>query len=310
MALGVSVVVPSHQGEQRLPTLLAALADQETHRKWELIVVLDGSSDASAEVVKGWTHRLPITLIDRRDNRGRSATLNEGFARTKFEVLIRCDDDLVPAPGWMESFGRTVEQDPTMGVIGLYRNEYPATPYARVYGRYADARFRSEAYEFPKDRRWTYWAGNCAIHRDYWDLVGEYDAETFASYGYEDIDWGYRLIQSGAGISLVPELETAHNVAAVTTEIRLKRAFQSGLAKARFEHKHRLDEPSRKGHDPWTLAVRAGSQLRGQQAYEQVGRRIDGLLNRVPDSGGRRIIDLAIEAAHESGHRAGVAVAW
>ncbi len=304
MVCGVSIVVPSYQGAQHLPRLFAALSEQRTTRPWELIVVLDGSTDNSSAIAESWAARLPLRTIERPENLGRSTTLNEGFEAATLEVLVRCDDDLVPRPDWIETFGSSVEKSPSDGVMGICRNVFPDTHYARVYGRYADLRFRDEAYASAEDLRWRYWGGNSGVHRDLWVAVGPYDSETFTGYGYEDVDWGYRIGRQGGSVCLVPELETQHQAAATTTSIRLGRAYQSGIGKARFEFKHALEpepEPG-SGRNPWALTVRAGSRISGQAAFERVGHRIDWLLNGIPASAGRRVIDLAIEAAHESGY--------
>ena len=68
------------------------------------------------------------------------------------------------------------------GVVGLYRNVYPDTAYARIYGRDWDRRFRQEAYQVRADQLWRYWAGNVSVTRETWEEVGPYDT-SFRAYG-------------------------------------------------------------------------------------------------------------------------------
>src|SRR5687767_6714676 len=89
----VSIVVPSHAGEQRLPTILASLRRQ-TLTDLEMIVVLDGEVDGSAEIVRKAARDVQVSLIVFPENRGRAAALNAGFHAAKGEVLVRADDDL------------------------------------------------------------------------------------------------------------------------------------------------------------------------------------------------------------------------
>ena len=59
--LDASVIVPTHRGAHRLPTLLEALSRQVHPGPWEVIVVLDGVLDDSAEVLESWRRRLHLT---------------------------------------------------------------------------------------------------------------------------------------------------------------------------------------------------------------------------------------------------------
>ncbi|WP_294979901.1 glycosyltransferase family 2 protein [uncultured Microbacterium sp.] len=233
-----SIVVPSRGGAARLPFLFDALRAQ-TDPSWEAIVVVDGDVDDSAAVVNAVRDELPVTSIVFPENRGRSAALNAGFAAARGDVLIRCDDDLRPKPDYVAQHVAQHE-GATRGAIGLYLNEYPDTPYARAYGRERDRLFRREAYSVSRASTWRYWAGNVSVTRETFDRVGGYDTE-YRAYGWEDVDWGYRLKQTGADVAFVPELETPHHVAAVTTEIRVKRAFYSGAAKQTFAAKHGME---------------------------------------------------------------------
>lgn len=293
--LSVSVVVPSYQGGSRLPALMECLASQRTARAWEVVVVLDGSSDSSAQVLAKWQDRVPLRVIARAENRGRSATLNEGFAQARNDVLVRCDDDLLPGPDYVELFGSLIEDDPGTGVIGLYRNEYPENRYARAYGRPVDARYRAEAYAAPARRRWMFWAGNCGVHRSAWEAVGPYD-ETFREYGWEDVDWGYRLMRAGYGIALEPGLETIHRVAATTAAVRLERARASGRASATFRQLHGLSTPEL-DDSAWNTLVRAAA--RGRASWLERGTEV--LLPVLPEAAARRVVDLGVQASFHAG---------
>ena len=60
-------------------------------------MVLDGDIDNSEAVVRHAARELPIRLVVFEANRGRSAApLNAGFREASGEVLVRCDDDMVP----------------------------------------------------------------------------------------------------------------------------------------------------------------------------------------------------------------------
>lgn len=302
MGLTASVIVPSYGGEHRLPDLFEALAGQDARRTWEVVVVLDGTPDNSRQVVEAWTARLPIRLVDLPTNMGRAAALNRGFEAARYDVLIRCDDDLMPRSDYLDRHCRWHESREDCGVVGLYRNVFPPTRYAEIYGRVADRRYATEAYQRASTDRWVHWAGNCSVHRRMWERVGPYDDKTYEGYGYEDIDWGFRLVRAGAEIVLDAALETEHRVAATTAAIRLVRAYDSGAARARFALRHRRPATA-PGRGPWSWAVSAGSVPKSQRTYARIGKILDASLRVLPPAAGRKAIDFWVEAAERAGNR-------
>lgn len=293
--LSVSVVVPSYQGRGKLSALMAALSKQETSCDWEVVVVLDGSTDGSAELLEGWVSRLPLRVVNRADNRGRSYTLNEGFRNATKEILVRCDDDLEPAPNYVQRYSELLSAEPRIGVVGLYKNSFPKTAYSAAYGEMVDRRFAAEAYAAPENMHWHYWAGNCAVTREVFNEVGEYDL-LYRQYGWEDVDWGYRLHKLGYRVVLDPKLETTHNVAATTTAGRCERARWSGAASVLFNRKHHYT-PSPPVPSLWNSLVRICSRIGGRP----LGAFIDLVLPALPNKLAVRLVDLSIQASYLRG---------
>ncbi|HET6968181.1 MAG TPA: glycosyltransferase, partial [Ornithinibacter sp.] len=95
-----SVVVPSRGGRRRLETLLHCLEAQDEPR-FEVVVVIDGDIDDSAGLLRARPTSLAVRVVTFPVNRGRSAALNAGLAAAQGGVLIRCDDDLEPAPDFV-----------------------------------------------------------------------------------------------------------------------------------------------------------------------------------------------------------------
>jgi GT2 family glycosyltransferase len=291
----VSIVVPSYQGENRLPLLLQALENQQTDCDWEVIVVLDGSTDGSEAILAEWAEKIPLKYSARKQNLGRSATLNEGFKLATKDVLVRCDDDLVPDSKYIQIYSQTITENPKTGAVGLPNNVFKNTKYSKVYGEPVDKRYAREAYASNQEDRWHYWGGNCGVSREAFQEVGEYDTN-FREYGWEDVDWGYRLSKLGYGIALVPGLEVPHNAASTTTATRCERARWSGSASVRFEKKHGVVkvEPQK---TLWNTLVKILSRIAGKE----LGRFVDLLLWIVPARVGLRLADMTIQASHRRG---------
>ncbi|GAQ56563.1 dolichyl-phosphate beta-glucosyltransferase [Streptomyces acidiscabies] len=94
----LSVVVPAYNEERRLaPTLDAVIAhlDRTPSRSWELIVVDDGSTDATAALVTGRAAADPrVRLLDSPQNKGKGHALRLGVAASRGRRVLVTDADL------------------------------------------------------------------------------------------------------------------------------------------------------------------------------------------------------------------------
>ena len=281
-----SVIIPTYHGAERLPIVLAALARQTALGRFEVVVAVDGDEDHSALAATSCDAAalLDLQLVVLTHNEGRPSALNAGFAAARGRVLIRCDDDLVPSPDFVE---RHIAHhvDNGLAVIGLYRNVFVDNPYSKSWGRRASELFNESAVSAPSEIRWRYWAGNCSVTRKLFDRVGGYDT-SFRSYGFEDADWGYRASTSGAHFLIDPGLETEHRVPSTTTAERSKRAFMSGRASTRFIAKHGEvlphASPSARVTDLlWSVLVWGGSFATSADRARRRGESVDRLIERL-----------------------------
>lgn len=298
-----SIIVPTRGGALRLPGLLGVLECQD-HDDVEVVVVVDGDIDNSVRVLSEWHSRLRLTVVEFPENRGRSAALGAGFAAATGAVLIRCDDDLVPGAEFASRHvARHGAAPEPLGVVGLCRNSYPDSPYAAAYGRHADEQFRDTAYRVTATRAWTYWGANVSVTREIYDRVGPYDT-TYRTYGWEDVDWGYRLHALGVPVVVAPELETEHRVSSTSTAIRTKRAYLSGAARNTFEGLHgpsAIGVPERPD-GVWGNLVRGTSARLDETSLERYSGITDRALPWVPTWVGRKLVALLVESAAIAGY--------
>src|SRR5688500_20389192 len=95
-----TVIVPSYQRRALLPLVLAGLAAQTVPLEaFEVIVVLDGSTDDSIELLADWRRsgRLPKLRWHWQSNQGQAVARNTGAQLAQASVLVFLDDDIVPA---------------------------------------------------------------------------------------------------------------------------------------------------------------------------------------------------------------------
>ena len=297
MTVDASIVVPSFKGAQRLPVLFAAL-EVQTNSSFECVVAIDGDEDGSADVVHKWSDRIPVRAVVFPENRGRSSALNAGFDTAEGNVLVRCDDDLRPGRDYVAGHV-AAHQGSTVGAVGVCLDLFDDTAYSRAYGAQARERMRESAYRLPPDATWRRWGANVSVSRATWDRVGPYDPR-FTQYGWEDIDWGYRVHQAGIPVVVRPELEVEHLNPAPTAGVRAVKAYQSGESRSVFVDKHGpgVLSDSVPMNSPWNVAVRGVSGvMRSKRIVETLGGPVDALLPRVSPRVGLKVASLLIESA-------------
>ena len=99
--LDLSVVVPLYNEEESLPHLVEQLlqALRPSGERFELVLVNDGSSDRTAEVLTRLSHEVPeLVAVLLRKNYGQTAAMAAGFDVAKGEVIISLDGDLQNDP--------------------------------------------------------------------------------------------------------------------------------------------------------------------------------------------------------------------
>lgn len=119
------VVTPARDEERTIALTIESMLAQ-TVRPLRWVIVNDGSTDRTREIVSGYLAAYPwIELVDRA-NRGHRAlgggvvdTFDEGFARVRdlaWDYVVKLDADLSFEPGYFEGLLRRFEADPTLGM--------------------------------------------------------------------------------------------------------------------------------------------------------------------------------------------------
>jgi glycosyltransferase involved in cell wall biosynthesis len=113
----VSVIIPVHNAERYVADALQSVLEQ-TLVDFEMIVIDDGSTDGTHDILDRFARRDSRMRLFTRENRGYAATLNEAAELARGEFLARMDADDICMP---DRFSRQVDflqRRPEVGVVG------------------------------------------------------------------------------------------------------------------------------------------------------------------------------------------------
>ncbi len=138
----LSIVIPARNEENRLPRTLEHIIAYSREKEWdaEIIVVNDGSSDGTADVVQRFAKTNPsVMLIDNLVNSGKGSSIRDGMLRATGDVVLFTDaDDSTP----IEEAGKLLSAitdgvDIVIGSRWVNRNlqTKPQPWYRRLNGR-------------------------------------------------------------------------------------------------------------------------------------------------------------------------------
>jgi glycosyltransferase involved in cell wall biosynthesis len=104
----ISVIIPSYQHVATIARCLDSVLSQ-TLLPNEIIIVNDGSTDNTLEVLKKYGDRIKII---NQENQGGQVARNNGFAASSGDFVIFCDADVVMRRDMLEKFSKVLEGHP------------------------------------------------------------------------------------------------------------------------------------------------------------------------------------------------------
>ena len=229
----VSVVVPTRDRARYLDVTLASLADQDFAEPYEVIVIDDGSRDATAEVigrrgVKSLTHDPP---------RGPNAARNEGAGAAEADLIALIDDDVRAPRGWLSALVDGARRHPEALVFGGPIHARLEGPAPRSCGRELPPVTTLEL--GPDDVETDLvWSANMLLRREALELAGPFD-ESLPTGGDEE-EWLRRLTARGGRVVYLAAAGLDHRRVGDDARLRslMRSAYHRGYNLRRFNETH------------------------------------------------------------------------
>ena len=119
MMAEVSVVVATRDRAELLRKLLAGLERQTVGAgAFEVVIVDDGSTDGTPEVLDGYDSRLRLRRLANDRAAGPATARDMGWRAAQGELIVFTDDDCVPTPRWLEELVAVARATPGAVVMG------------------------------------------------------------------------------------------------------------------------------------------------------------------------------------------------
>ena len=234
----LTVIIPTYNRSDLLGRALAGLLDQTAApESYEIVVVDDGSTDGTAEVVAGVGAPEPRLRYFRRVNKGPAAARNVGVREARGEIVLFTGDDCLPDKRLLEEHLRAHAGEAEVGVIGhvTWHPELEITPFMLFLEQGAQFGF-NKIEDAEKVPAWFFYTANCSVGRHWVEEAGGFDEE-FKQAAFEDVELAYRMQKCGLRMVYRPEARTYHHHA-TTLEQHLLRQRICGRSAARLWRKH------------------------------------------------------------------------
>lgn len=193
-----SVIIPTFNRKDTLRETLVSLAGQEAFPgTFEVIVVVDGSTDGTGDMLRALVLPYPLRIVE-QENGGASRARNAGAAVAGGEYLALTEDDVLPASDWLARAYILLMMQNIDIIEG--RTEYQGTG--------------GSVRRFEPPGIASFIPCNLFIRRSCFMASGGYEGAFFdrraGLYFREDADLGFRLLDMGFSMYIASDVRVTH----------------------------------------------------------------------------------------------------
>ncbi len=224
-----SVIIPSYNRADEIDELLSSLTQLKSPTPdYEVIIVDDGSSDNTAEVVSKYQDQGDVTLrFIRQENQGPGAARNNGMQHADGDFFIFLDSDTLVDQGWLNAIHAAVGEgtDAFGGPDGASED---FTDLQKAINYSMTSSLTTGGIRGKKKRIGKYYprSFNMGLSREVYDNIGGFGA---LRHG-QDIEFSQRIIDSGANVRFVPDAVVYHKRRSSLKKF-FKQVFNWGVAR-------------------------------------------------------------------------------
>jgi GT2 family glycosyltransferase len=178
----VSIIILNWNGRDFISNCLKSIKKFTDYPNYEVIVVDQGSTDGSIEIIKkefSW-----VRLVKNKKNVGFSEGNNQGFRKAKGEYFIMLNNDTLVTKDWLTSLVETIENNNNVACVGsklISPNDY-----------------KEKKFRIGQDKEdETVCGAAMLIKKEVIKKIGYLDSKNFSPIYGEENDWCYRTRNNG-----------------------------------------------------------------------------------------------------------------
>jgi glycosyltransferase involved in cell wall biosynthesis len=213
MSPEISVVIPTYNRASALEQTLWALeADAADAPRFEVLVVDDGSTDRTAELLHGRAGRSAVPLrVLHQENLKPAAARNRGTREARAPVVLYLGDDTIPAPGLLAAHARHHRAGRGPCAVVGYTPYHPASGPERLlfFLQEMGHQFGYGLIQDPDELGFNFvYSSNLSAPAA---VLGPAPfSESIRAPAWEDVELGWRLKKSGVRVLFEPEAVAYH----------------------------------------------------------------------------------------------------
>jgi glycosyltransferase involved in cell wall biosynthesis len=112
----ISVIMPVLNGERYIAEAIDSICRQ-TYSDYELLVIDDGSSDRTPEIVSGYAARMDLKYLPHEKNQGITRSVNDGLRRASGKFIAFLDHDDLWLPDFLQTQVTYLSEHPEVGLV-------------------------------------------------------------------------------------------------------------------------------------------------------------------------------------------------
>lgn len=213
--------------------------ERQSYRDFEVLVVVDGSTDRTAAALRDLDVARSLTVLEQR-NQGAAMARNAGAAASRGELLVFLDDDMEAHPRMLAEHDHSHREgaDLVLGHLAVHRDS-PSTLLSQEVARWSERRralLSRPGVELPLAHLLT---GQMSISRVAFQQIGGFDVSFTRNglFGGEDLDFGYRVKKMGLRVVFNPGA-ISYQLYDVDPALYTRRSRQAGRAAEELTAKH------------------------------------------------------------------------
>jgi len=210
MPFEFSIIIPTYNRSEILLKTLESLREQSLSKEdFEVIIVNDGSSDDTEMQVENFEKKYKSLNLKYfyQKNSGQGIARNFGISKSKGRIIVFIGDDIILDRNFLAEHLKT-HQEHSSGnhaVLGLikWHPELEVTPFmdwltngSSIFGKFGGHQFAFEKLEGKNSADFNFfYTANISLKREMIEKKEDQFDSDFGSYGWEDVELGYRLQQ-------------------------------------------------------------------------------------------------------------------